>query len=183
VEIGQQVRRRIVELTQRLAASGAPVKWVEETNLHITLNFLGDVTDEVLAQVCRRAEEAVVIIEPFQMALRRVGAFPSPVRPRVVWVGVEAGAGEMVRLQAALETALKPLGFVGEQRTFVPHLTIGRVRSSGAEAARIAGGIVAEEGFDAGMSEVFEAIVFASDLRPGGPRYTPLARLPLGGVE
>ena len=75
-------------------------------------------------------EYHVTLAGPMGILLGGAGAFPAARRPRVVWLGMDAGARELVALAAALERALKPRGFERESRAFSPHLTIGRVRES-----------------------------------------------------
>jgi RNA 2',3'-cyclic 3'-phosphodiesterase len=96
---------------------------------HLTLRFLGEVAPEPLARVIAVLPAAVAPVAPFDLALGGVGAFPSPDRPRVVWVGVTEGAAQVRRLAARVSDALAPIGWPAEPGEFVPHVTLFRVRS------------------------------------------------------
>jgi 2'-5' RNA ligase len=180
VEAAPEIRSRVADLVNRLRVADATVKWVEPENLHWTLKFLGDVSDEDIAHVCRHVGRVASSIEPFRLQARGAGAFPDSRRPRTLWVGVSEGEEEMIALQTGVEDALRPLGFQREGRRFKPHLTIGRVRAMPREAQTLGELIERHRDFDAGAAEVDELIVMASYLDRTGPTYQPLGRAPLG---
>ena len=62
---------------------------------------------------------------PFPLRFGPIGAFPSPRRPRVVWLGVEA-TPELRFIKDDLERRLAELGVEREQRPYQPHVTLGR---------------------------------------------------------
>lgn len=102
------------------AATGAPP--------HLTLRFLGEVSQEQESWVRDRLHEVAESSRPFVLRLEGVGGFPSSAHPRVVWVGVTAGRTEIVALAERVRAALAPR-FGPDRETFVPHLTLWRVRS------------------------------------------------------
>jgi 2'-5' RNA ligase len=181
VESSEAVRRRAVELIRTLDAAGADVKWVEPQNMHLTLKFLGDVPEPDVPGVCQAVQEAVAGVRPFDMQVHSAGAFPSAGRPRAVWLGAAGGAEAMIALQAAVDKALRKLGFPKEHRRFEPHLTIGRVRGGGPAVAELGRLLRPLSDFDAGQFRVAETVVFASHLTPKGATYETLGRAALGG--
>ena len=165
---------------ERLRPLSANVKWVEPENLHWTLQFLGDLKDEEVAEVCRRTQKVVARLEPFSLTAANVGAFPKTDKPRVLWLGAGEGSDQFYQLAAAIEESLASLGFRGENRQFVPHLTLGRVGPGGDLGPLIAG--LKEFGdFAGGQMFVDEVVVYASEPQRSGPKYVPLAHLKLGG--
>ena len=165
---------------ERLRPFAPNVKWVEPENLHWTLQFLGDLKDEELADVCLRTQKVVAQLEPFALTTTTVGAFPKPEKPRVLWLGAGDGAPQFCQLAAAIEQRLAPLGFRGENRQFVPHLTLGRV-GPGVDMARLQAGLSQLSDLAGGQMFVDEVTVYASELQRSGPRYVPCAHLKLGG--
>jgi 2'-5' RNA ligase len=180
VELSDAVRQKAAELIRLLAASSADVKWVEPHNLHLTLQFLGDVPLADMLQVCEAVRRGAERVEPFEFEVRTTGAFPSTSRPRTVWLGSGRGEQEMVALHDRVEAELVPLGFRKENRRFVPHLTIGRVRRGGPGLRDLAQRLQAESAFEAGTVTIDEAIVFSSRLTPTGPIYEVLGRAAVG---
>src|SRR5262245_32157842 len=130
VELEKGIRSRCVALQQSLGRSGGEVKWVEPDNIHVTLLFLGEVDEREVHELCRAVCETCSGFEPFALSVEGLGCFPNARRPRVVWVGVGAGAARLVALHDALETPLLELGcYRREERRYTPHVTLGRVKS------------------------------------------------------
>src|SRR5262245_63960024 len=103
VDLDKTVRDRTVALQEALARAGTEVKWVEPENLHVTLLFLGEVDDRDLSAVCRAVADCAQKQAPFPMSVETAGCFPSPRRPRVLWVGVGEGTQPLCALHDALE--------------------------------------------------------------------------------
>jgi 2'-5' RNA ligase len=176
-----EVQAAALAAIDRLRSAAEGVKWVEPDNLHWTLQFLGDLTDVEMAETCLRTVRAAAQHEAFTLEAAGVGAFPSIERPRTLWLGAGEGAERVVDLQASIERSLESLGFRGESRAFVPHLTIGRIAGRGGHAggAELTRRLAALKDFSGGSMSVDEAIVFASELSRDGPHYHVLARAPL----
>jgi len=155
------------------------VKWVEPDNLHWTMQFLGDLADREMAEVCLRVPRAVARHEAFELSAEGVGAFPSLRRPRTIWLGAGQGADCLATLHASIDDALAPLGFRRDSRQFTPHVTLGRVGRTGHAGPEISDRLATLADFDGGVMEVAEVLVYASELTREGPVYTVLARAPL----
>lgn len=161
------------------------LKWVEPRNLHLTLRFLGErpagELDLIRAAVSAVARER----RAFSIVVRGVGGFPSLARARVVWAGVDAGEGELAGLARDLEgsllaalPALRPA-----DHAFRAHITLARTREGYVDGERWAHVSAARDRLW-GTMDVEEVVLYRSQLRPGGPVYTPLERwrlAPAGG--
>jgi 2'-5' RNA ligase len=178
VEASHETRRRAIELIEQLRCVARDIKWVAPPNLHWTLQFLGDVDDTDLASVCGRVAEATQDIEPFLLEAGGAGAFPSPRRPRTVWLGAVRGCEEMARLQNTIERTLAGLGFRGENRQYVPHLTLGRV-GRGENRPSLTEILAKFSDYDGGTAVVEEVVIFGSVLGREGPTYHVIGRAPL----
>jgi 2'-5' RNA ligase len=178
VELPGEARKRLGELVNELrGALGAGIRWVEPSDVHLTLKFLGDVpdarVDELIAQCQARARATA----PFDVALAGLGAFPSARQARVLWTGVTDGARELGRLARKLDSACARCGVERERRPYQPHLTLGRLRAPRALA------IAGLEGPKGIAFHVDDVVFYASRLSPRGAVHTPLARLALGAPE
>jgi 2'-5' RNA ligase len=167
-----------MELMRSLRSVAGEVKWVEPHNLHWTLQFLGDVEDTKLPAVCDAVATAAANVAAFDVEVRGAGAFPSASRPRTLWLGAGQGSEKMIALQAAIERPLRKLGFRGEGRRFIPHVTLGRIRH-GHPPRELAVQLAARSAFDAGVTSVDEVTVYASTLTATGSEYHALAHAPL----
>ncbi len=180
VETSAAVRQRAAELIAVFAATGAKVSWVQPQNLHLTLKFLDEVPLNSIPEVSAAVQTAAAAIAPFELEIRTAGAFPSAGRPRTLWLGTGQGSEPLGRLHAALENALRPIGFPKEHRRFAAHLTIGRVRGPSPGLSGLGPLITQHADFTAGHFPVAELVVFSSQLTPQGPIYDALSRSALG---
>jgi 2'-5' RNA ligase len=126
INLEPEVRRAIVEVTQPLRNAAPTVKWVDESRLHLTLKFLGEQPDDVVAALTDSMTEMARGHRRFGMRMRGYGAFPNFRRARVVWLGVEQDA-RLELLHHDVEVSCQTLGFELEGRAFRPHVTLGRV--------------------------------------------------------
>lgn len=148
-------------------------------NIHLTLDFLGDVADEMLNDVCRAAAAVAATAEPFDFAIRRVCCMPPHGQPRIIWAEADDEAGQLAELQQDLTDAMSALGFRPDHRKYHPHVTIARVRYARTpDALRLAIEPYADAEFD--MQQARHVTTYTSALGPGGPTYTAASRAPLG---
>ncbi len=157
------------------AGLGRGIRWVRPEGLHLTLHFFGVVPAEARPRIEAALDAGVAAGGgPFELALEGLGAFPSPARARVVWVGAAGpGVERLAHLQRAVTEAIAAAGFPLEERPFHAHLTLGRVE--GAPPPGLAAAIAAGAGRLLGRWVVDAVTLFKSELAPGGSRYTPLA--------
>jgi 2'-5' RNA ligase len=173
-----EVRQSARKLAELLRPAAGDVRWVGLDNLHWTLQFLGDVDQLEIPAVCSAVSAAAAEFERFELEVRGAGAFPAPDRPRTLWIGAGKGAQAMVALQAAIQHKLDRLGYRGESRRYVPHLTLGRAGKDSTPRALVRE-LASLADFDAGVMLVDEVTVFSSMLKPDGPVYEVLAHAAL----
>jgi RNA 2',3'-cyclic 3'-phosphodiesterase len=176
LELPEPILAQAEALQGRLAGLGAKIRWVNPSNLHLTLRFLGEISRSQVETVCSAVRCAAARVDAFSIRLSGTGCFPSPRRPKAFWIGV-AGASDLLRLFEAIEEELFSAGFPREARPFSPHLTLGRVRVD-RTSARLEEALAAAE-FDAAPFLVTEVTVMKSELRKSGAIYTALVRAPL----
>lgn len=175
-----EIWREIGNIQDRLRRSCPfDIRWLKPESIHLTLKFFGNVSGEDVIALSRVVEKHSPILTPLQLAVKKLGVFPSLQRPRVLWIGLEGETAPLSTLQQNLEQGWADCGFAKEDRPFRPHLTIGRIKSS-----RLAGDPVkfmAQAGdWSAGSFRADGLALFKSDLTPQGAVYTQLAWFPFG---
>ncbi|MDI3299061.1 MAG: RNA 2',3'-cyclic phosphodiesterase [Bacillota bacterium] len=150
------------------------LRWVERSNLHLTLRFLGETARERVEPLVRRLERVERPAAGAPVRLAGGGAFPQPARARVIWLGVEAEW--LAPLARAVEAAIREAGWPAEERPFQPHLTVARARRG--ESVDAAGLLEGWQGRLWAAGSVSEFALYRSQLRPAGPLYTVVARFP-----
>jgi 2'-5' RNA ligase len=179
VRIDPGVAERIATAEAQLDDSVKGIRWVKPDNLHLTLKFLGGVSEDKIAPIADALESALRSMERFSVGCRGLGVFPDIRRPRVLWAGLQGAA--LGRLAAAVEETLASIGFAREEREFKPHLTIGRWRDFAGRPDALSQVMERWREHDFGASEMNEVIFFQSVLKPDGAVHTPLRVFPLRG--
>ncbi|HVB15810.1 MAG TPA: RNA 2',3'-cyclic phosphodiesterase [Stellaceae bacterium] len=114
-----------LKLRLSLLCTGVPgARWVDAGNLHLTLRFIGEITEDRAADV----DEALAGLKArrFTLQLAGTGVFGGN-RPQTLWVGVDRDP-ELARLHGKIEQTLIRIGLPPEPRRFAPHVTLARLR-------------------------------------------------------
>ncbi len=150
-----------------------PCRWTKKENLHITLAFLGYLTDEELVEVCKITHEVALRNTSFSINLNKILYGPPKKPPRMVWAEGEEST-ELGKLQRELENALSSSeGSTKEARPYAPHINLGRIKTW--EFRQIEPEERPEVNEEINLSfEVSSIEVMESELKRGGPKYTIL---------
>jgi 2'-5' RNA ligase len=176
IDLNAHVQNLLGEVINQLKPlTGNTVRWVPENNIHITLKFLGDTSPTNLEILKKIISVEANRVQPFELTVDGLGAFPSIRRPRVIWVGIQAPPA-LFALQRSIDTETQRLGYTPEDRPFSPHLTLGRLaHNASPEEIRHAGEILAASNISVQSTfKVKTVVLFRSDLQPGGAVYTPI---------
>jgi len=125
VNFPARLRQKIARLCGPLQEAGVPGRWTEPDKVHLTFKFIGEVRAMDVEPISEALEEVAGKFRPFELRFGPIGAFPSPRRPRVVWLGVEP-TPELRFIKDDLERRLAELGIPREERPYQPHVTLGR---------------------------------------------------------
>ncbi len=169
----EDVRGRFAALSGGIPSA----RWVPAENMHITLRFLGEVNEDMAAEIelaLRRIEAPAL-----EIAIDGVGHFGHGRKIRSVWAAVASNSA-LVELHQRIERALVAIGLAPESRKFVPHVTLARFRPlSGAQLTDFMTG---HGNLRAGPFTVDRFHLYVSHLTHRGPEYEPIAEYPLRSV-
>jgi RNA 2',3'-cyclic 3'-phosphodiesterase len=177
---------RVAEVVDRiraegLAGAGRDVRWVRLDGLHLTLRFLGPTLDERLGAAIDSARSVAARSAAFHVTLGGAGTFPSPQRPRAIWIGLKTGAAEMSALADSIDAALTTNGWRFDSKPFRAHLTLAR--SDGVAAGSVIGARLVELAAALEISFEVDRIGVYESLTGGGPaRYEPVDVISLTGA-
>jgi len=180
IPLGSDIISRIEKIHKELKNLPADVKWVRPNSIHLTLKFLGAIDEEAIDSIARAIQNGMKGYEPWSVAVKNVGTFPSLRNPRVVWIGIEDKTAQIAPLQNRIEKELSFLGFNEEKRKFSPHLTLGRVKSPRGKKDLI-NYLIDERERAFGEINIHQVVLFKSDLKPSGAVYTVLREFNLEG--
>jgi len=179
IEIPEQIRQGISQHAQQLhnALPDIQASWTKPDNIHLTLKFFGNISQQQVLEVSAAASRTVEGFQPFQFRIEGAGAFPERGPARVLWIGINDSMGQLVELQRKLDDECQREGFEREARTFNPHLTLARLRSP--RGARALADKHKQIKFEPADIEVKRLVVFRSQLTPKGSRYSIISEHPL----
>lgn len=155
------------------------VSWARESNIHLTIKFLGEILESSVERVSLAASRAIAGITPFNIEVGGTGAFPKRGPPKVLWIGVGDLCGQLEQLHKQLERECARAGFPKDERPFHPHLTVARLRRP--QGARTLATTHQKLSFAPVIVKVSELHVIRSELNSEGSKYTVLSRHELEG--
>lgn len=157
---------------KNLQVSTDYIRWQPPRQLHITLKFLGDISSDDLQMLEQKLTD--ISQQPFNLQLTQWGTFPEKGKPKVIWVGVEPREN-ITALHKKVEKSCAALGFDEDNRSYLPHVTLGRSKN-------VSRGKVSEIMLNpepVGFS-VQQFGIFKSELSPEGAKHTLIKKYPLG---
>lgn len=173
---------RIITFLQSQTTEKA-LKWVETDIMHLTLKFIGEISEDAVRDVQTIMRHTLQGQNAFEVSIEGLGMYPNPKNPRVVWLGISAEKA-LFDIQKNLDLALQKINIPSEKRGFSPHLTIARLRkSTDVKTIRLIGETLSQFKVDSlGTVLIKEIRLYQSQLTPTGPIYTPLLKIPLNQV-
>ena len=157
------------------------ISWVQPAKIHLTIKFLGDMDEQVIEPLRIALEQAIGNRTAVHVLLERLGAFPHPHSPRVMWVGPSenwekgAEARRIADIHDAIEQACEGLGFLRESKPFSPHLTLARIKMGERHVGvALAKSGVLDRPISLGSLPVESIVLMKSELKPTGSVYTRL---------
>ena len=168
------VRSQLGEFIDELRPLAGRASWVAPENLHITLQFLGDLEESRLAQIAHICATVAAAQEALLLSTTGLGCFPPRGQPRVLYLATDQQQ-PLGTLARALAAQLQPCGFNLPAR-FHSHLTLARLKKT--EDPHRRRKLLA---FNAPKSSfrLSELVLLRSTLTARGPRYDPVQRCPL----
>jgi RNA 2',3'-cyclic 3'-phosphodiesterase len=191
IDIDDKIRKAIADLQKQIASKVSvkqgDLKWVEPNNIHLTLKFLGEMSDEQLEEVKEITNTVAQSHQKFNLDIESVGSFGGR-SAKIVWVGVSKWHGlparentakmavpqELLALQKDLESLLEQTGFPKEERDFSAHLTLCRVNHPIA-GLKVGEAIKQFSNLRLGSITADAIRIYQSQLTPQGPIYTMIA--------
>lgn len=128
LELNEALQRHLSGIIRQMASALPNLRWVDPQSIHLTLAFLGELTNEQLVEAMQAAEVAAQSSPAFAYRLAQVGIFGPQRQPHVIWVGIEEPSRTLPRLHRVLNRELEQRGFAVERRAFSPHLTLSRIK-------------------------------------------------------
>ncbi len=128
IDLNKELKDKIKNIEDELKKLDLPIKFVEPENLHFTLKFLGEVSEERVKEIEKTVSEVLKDFKPFKVFIQDFGYFGSPNYIRTLWLGLKEGGKEIIEISEKLDEVLSYIR--KNEHEPKPHLTIGRVKSN-----------------------------------------------------
>ena len=126
LNIDNQLKRKMLNWQEKWPDLEA--RWTKEANLHLTLAFIGQATDEELVEVCQAVKAVGKNHDCFNVELDRICYGPPKGRPRMIWARGPINEA-LINLKNDLDSHLSSNFFKKHNRPFRPHLTLARLKN------------------------------------------------------
>ena len=155
-------------MRNELTAESESVRWVRNESLHLTLKFLGEVSEDQIDRIDNSLGN--IEIAPFTVRVAGIGFFPNEQAPRVLWAGVRSK--RLRALADLVEGHMVELGFKAGNREFNPHLTLARSRRDNRIEGRLVEKALPFRDRRFGRFETDRFFLYESRLESSGAVYT-----------
>ncbi len=172
------VAAHIRDLQEALKSRRFPVKWLAPGNIHLTLKFFGSIRIPEAQKAAEIMARAVADRPAPVLRAGGIGAFPSPKRARVLWVGLKGETDRLIRFQGELDRLLTEVGFPAETRPFRAHLTLARARGT-IDSKALVDAMAELAKTESPPFAADRLVLYKSDLKPSGAIYTPIVKVTL----
>ena len=162
----EEAKLKVEDYINSLRSELGGVKWESPEKLHLTLKFLGNTDNITASKVADIVHDLSSDYSPFDMNVTRFGAFPDLQRPRILYLGLSQNQ-RLSSLKTEIDNSLHALGFEKENRKFLPHITLGRVKNR----FNLRGPVPIPEKFSFVITQIG---VIKSELTPKGSIYSSL---------
>jgi 2'-5' RNA ligase len=184
IEIPESLGLELERLQAGLTADLPGCRWTSSRPFHMTLAFLGDVSNDEVEVLQRVVASSVCRFEPLDLRIDGLGAFPSPRRPRVLWAGLTAQEPESLRnLRESIVAAANLGGHRVDEERFHPHVTLGRFKPGRRRSCDLPAIVERYRSWTCGEFRAAQVVGFASRSLGAGSVYEVLSRGRLSGEK
>ncbi len=172
VKIPKEAMTPLVQLQKSMDADAPEFyRWSSLDDVHLTLYFLGEVEEDVIAQACQRFD--LLKWKAFSISLEGLLKFPDDNTPKVLAAGVK-GEDQALR---SLQLKVHDISFMLTQdmapKVFSPHVTIGRLRKGKPGYSKTLKRAFAQNRLKSGASFTVESFaLYKSERGPEGAKHT-----------
>ena len=181
LEIPKSLQNDLATLIERLKTIfPLPIRWVQPGNIHLTLKFMGNISNSTLESLQLGLKPIFKDFQPVVLKFSAPGFFPNTHSPKVLWIGMELPKEFSQRVNQ-IEKLTSSLGIPPEHHPFSPHLTLGRIHGEGRfEGCQKTSEVISSIQFSPPSNLVSNIVtIFKSELSRQGPVYYPLFRVEL----
>ena len=183
IAVPLKLPEKLIDLTERVKKAceneGWGVKWINLSQLHVTLHFIGDIDQLVIPLISDSLEDSISSFKGWRSGITGFGVFGRGKAPRIIWMGFKNERVFSI-LKKKIDESLKNILPIEQELSFKPHATIGRIKRPG----NLPGLKEILDYYNEDLNvpvEINRVIFYKSELQKKGPIYSPLKTIILKG--
>ncbi len=175
IYVGHKIKSILPSVKSVVNCNPQLIKWIPIENIHLTLSFLGNISNKDLPHLIQSFEKNITS-NNFQIRITDTGVFPSSKSPKVLWLGISEGTDELISLQSKVVISIRKFNENHHRATFNPHITIAKIRRLHRKIDVLP---FLNTVYSPIELEVNSIYLYESQLFPEGAKYTVLNTFPL----
>ncbi|MCJ7792675.1 MAG: RNA 2',3'-cyclic phosphodiesterase [Candidatus Marinimicrobia bacterium] len=128
LELPQAVKKELTNCQRELEKTWVQARWVKPDLSHLTLAFLGSITPEKKEKIEALLENTTKQVKPFSLHLQKINGFPNLTNPRIIFIDLGGEIEKLNLLTNLIRQGLKKENLFFDQKPFVSHITLGRLK-------------------------------------------------------
>ena len=175
IPVGCKIKSILSIVKSAVNCNPIHIKWIPLENIHLTLSFLGNISNKDLPSLIQSVEKKITS-NNFQFTITGTGVFPSSKSPKVLWLGISKAIDELTLLQSQVEKSVRELKDNYENNIFTPHISIARINkgSRKIDVLPFLNSVYSPIDLDINFISMYESKLF-----PEGAQYIELETFPL----
>jgi 2'-5' RNA ligase len=178
LEVVRKLSKVQEQMIEKASDTNMQINWVPPQNIHITMRFLGSITEPMIQAIKDSLEVHTRTTPPLQIVSKGIGSFLNSDGTGVLWAGLEPSE-ELDSFHSAVCKCLENTGFKEKVSDFIPHATVARIKN--AQDAEVQALVDEFKDISPGVSIIKNLVCYRSDISAKGADYKLLWRLPLSG--
>jgi len=176
IDVDKTIRDEIQGFVKSINKCSTQVRWTEIHNIHLTIKFLGEITESKAFELKSVLGELIRQHQTFELIIKGTGCFPNLKTPKILWLGIERSE-QLHKIHEQIEEICLSSGIGRQDKPFSPHITIARIKDNVPQ--EFTERIMKEKHRQWGILSVTEVLLMKSLLKPEGPIYSIYGRFPL----
>jgi RNA 2',3'-cyclic 3'-phosphodiesterase len=179
LEIPEESKQQLSEAQKKIKILIPQAKITDPDKLHLTIAFVGEQPDQLKERLVEIMKDAAHRISSFSVTPSYIDGFPHLHTANILWIGVKGEIDQLYELRHHIKDGLESLQLPVDERRFVPHIAIAKLKDFFLDPAT-------EDGLDKIIQQDFTPIsitsikLFESIPNEGFHKHNTLAEIPLG---
>ena len=130
INLPQYIKEYLGRFRMKSKKTHQNVKWVDQKNFHLTLQFLGNQNKETLKRIVKLLDKICLSYKPFYLRIKNLDCFPNINNPRIIFAKCDGDINILIDLQNKISQELKTIDIKTNSTPWKSHITLARIKKS-----------------------------------------------------